>query len=438
MTTQPQATASRTEEVLRKHKEFIWPAVGNYYQHPLAVDRGQMQYVWDLEGRKYLDFFGGILTISVGHANPKVTGKIKAQVDRLQHMSTLYPNEAIVDLAEKVAQITPGRLQKSFFTNSGTEANEAAILLARMATGSYDVVALRHAYSGASALTKAVTAHAPYRRAGVISVGVAHAINPYCYRCPLGLKYPDCEVACAKDVENLIQTGTSGQIAAFIAEPIQGVGGFITPPPEYFKIVFQAVKRYGGLFISDEVQTGFGRTGKRWFGIEQWEVVPDIITCAKGMGNGVPIGATVTTSELAGSYQGLTISTFGGNPVTSVAARATIAVIEEEDLLENAHTVGSYFRAALEELQRKYPVIGDVRGMGLMQALELVKDRETKEPAPEATAQLMERTRDNGLLIGKGGLYGNVIRLAPMLNISKADVDDAVRLLDKSFAELRL
>ena len=273
-----------------------------------------MQHVWDLDGRQYLDFFGGILTISVGHTNPKVTGKIKAQVDRLQHTSTLYPNEAIVDLAEKVAQITPGNLQKSFFTNSGSEANEAAVLLARMATGSYDVVGLRHSYSGGSSLTKAMTAQAPWRKAGIISVGISHAINPYCYRCPLGLTYPDCGVACANDVENLIQTGTSGQIAAFLAEPIQGVGGFITPPPEYFKIVFNTVKKYGGLFISDEVQTGFGRTGKHWFGIEHWEVVPDIITCAKGMGNGVPVGATVTTTELANSFQGLTISTFGGNP----------------------------------------------------------------------------------------------------------------------------
>ena len=303
MTTQPKQT-TRSEEVVRKHKEYLWPAVTNFYKQPLVADHASMQHVWDVEGRKYLDFFGGILTVSVGHANPKITGPVKAQVDRLQHLSTLYPNEAIVALAEKVAPITPGALKSSFFTSSGTEANEAAILLARMATGSFDIVALRHAYSGGSSLTKSVTAQAPWRKSGIISVGIAHAINPYCYRCPLGLKYPDCEVACANDVENLIQTGTSGHIAAFIAEPIQGVGGFITPPPEYFKIVFKAVKKYGGLFISDEVQTGFGRTGKKWFGIEHWEVTPDIMTCAKGMANGAPIGATITTKELAASYQG--------------------------------------------------------------------------------------------------------------------------------------
>ncbi len=437
METKTQIDTTKSEEVVRKHREYIWPAVANFYERPLVADRARMQYVWDLEGRKYLDFFGGILTISVGHTNPKVTSKIKAQVDRLQHISTLYPTEPMVDLAEKIAQIAPGKLQKSFFSNSGTEANEAALLLARMATGSFDIIGLRHGYSGASALAKSVTGQSPWRAGGVISVGVAHAINPYCYRCPLDLKYPDCGVACAKDVENLIQTSTSGHIAAFMAEPIQGVGGFITPPPEYFRIVFNTVKKYGGLFISDEVQTGFGRTGKHWFGIEHWEVVPDVITCAKGMGNGVPVGATVTTSELAASYRGMTISTFGGNPVTSVAARATIEVIEEENLRENAASVGAYFREKLDELREKHSLIGEVRGKGLMQGIELVKDRGTKEPAPEATTRLLERTRENGLLIGKGGLYGNVVRLSPMLNISKADVDEAVRVLDKSFSEIQ-
>ncbi len=368
------ARSARSEEAIAKHKKYLWPSVTNYFQQPLVADRGEMQHLWDVEGNKYLDFFGGILTVSVGHCNPKITSKVNAQVN---------------------------------------------------------------AYSGGSALAKAVTAHAPYRKAGVISVGISHAVNPYCYRCPLHLKYPDCEVACADDVENLIQTGTSGNIAAFIAEPIQGVGGFITPPKEYFKIVFKIVKKYGALFIADEVQTGWGRTGKKWFGIENWEVIPDMITSAKGMANGAPVGLTVTTPEIAGSFQGANIATFGGNPVTSVAAKATIELIEEENLLENADVVGKYFRGKLEELQAKHSLIGDVRGMGLMQALELVKDRKTKEPAPEAATQVMERARQNGLLIGKGGLYGNTIRMAPMLNTTKPDVDEAIKLLDKSFSEVR-
>lgn len=438
MTVSPKGSDPRSEEVVRKHKEFIWPSVTNYYQKPLVADHGSMQYLWDIEGNKYLDFFGGIVTIGVGHCNPKVTSKINAQVNKLQHTSTLFPNEAVVALAEKLAQITPGKLQKSFFTSSGTEANEAAILLSRMASPSYDIVALRHAYSGGSSLAKSVTAQSAWRRSGVISVGISHAINPYCYRCPLHLTYPSCGVACANDVENVIQTTTSGQIAAFIAEPIQGVGGFITPPKEYFKIVHRIVKNYGGAYISDEVQTGWGRTGKKWWGIEQWEVTPDIITSAKSMANGVPVGLTIATAELADKFQGLNIATFGGNPVTSVAARAVIEVIEEDNLMENTCVVGGYFRQKLEELQQKYQLIGEVRGMGMMQALELVKDRQTKEPAAQETNAVLEAARNNGLLVGKGGMYANVIRMAPPMNISKADVDEGIRLLDKSFSEVRV
>lgn len=423
-------------EIIEKHKTYLFSAVTNYYSDPLVADHAEGKYVWDIDGRRYLDFFGGILTIGVGHCNPKVTGPIKRQVDRLQHTSTVYPNEQIVALAEKLAQITPGRLQKSFFTNSGTEADETAVMLARMATGSFDVVALRHGYSGASMLAKSLTGHSPWRRGGVVSVGVTHALNPYCYRCPFGLSYPDCGVACAKDVENVIQTTTSGHIAAFLAEPIQGVGGFVTPPPEYFKIVFNIVKKYGGLFIADEVQTGFGRTGKKWFGIEHWEVEPDILTAAKAMANGVPVGATIATPEVADAFQGLTISTFGGNPVTCAAARATIQVIEEDKLLDNVEAVGGYFRKKLEELKEKHSLIGDVRGMGLMQGVELVKDRKTKEPAPQETNALMERAREQGLLIGKGGLYGNVLRIAPPMNINKGDIDEAIAMMDKALSEV--
>jgi 4-aminobutyrate aminotransferase len=308
--------------------------------------------------------------------------------------------------------------------------------MARMHTGNFEVVALRHGYSGRSSLARGLNGMSTWRR-GTIEVGIVHAINPYCYRCPPGLKYPDCEVACAKDIENTIQFSTSGRIAAFLAEPIQGVGGFITPPKEYFKVAFSIVKQYGGDFISDEVQTGWGRTGRKWFGIEHWEVEPDMITSAKGMGNGIPIGLTVASPEIADSFQGLTISTFGGNPVTCATAKAVIDVIEEDDLRTNAAEVGGYFRKKLEELQQKHPLIGDVRGMGLMQALELVEDRTTKQPSPAGTNAIMEEARKCGLLIGKGGFYGNVIRMSPPLNISKADVDEAVRILDESFAAIR-
>jgi 4-aminobutyrate aminotransferase-like enzyme len=425
------------EEILKKHKQYLFPSINNYYSDPLVTDHASMQYVWDVEGKKYLDFFGGIVTISVGHSNPRITSKVKAQIDKIQHASTVFPNEAIVALAEKLAQITPGEISQSFISNSGTEANELAVQIARMFTGRYEIVALRHGYSGRSEIGQSLTAHSTWRKSlPVPSPGFVHAMNPYCYRCPLGKTYPSCEVACARDVEAVIQTSTSGQIAAFFAEPIQGVGGFITPPKEYFKIVFKIIKNYGGLFIADEVQTAWGRTGKRWFGIEQWEVTPDIITSAKGLANGVPVGVTMTRPEIAGSFQGLQISTFGGNPVTSVAAKATIDLIEEDRLMDNADVVGRYYREGLEGLQEKFEPIGDVRGMGLLQAMEFVQDRVSKEPDAAMTNRFMEECRNRGLLVGKGGLHGNVVRTSPPLNISKTDVDEAIKIMDQALTAI--
>jgi 4-aminobutyrate aminotransferase-like enzyme len=438
MGSQVSSPASREltqEELTRKQKQYLFPSVTTYYPKPLTLVRGEMQRVWDLDAREYLDFFGGIVTVSVGHCHPRVTAAMKKQIDTLQHVSTCFINVPQVELAEKLAQIAPHGITKSYFTNSGTEANETAVQIARVHTGNFEVVALRHGYSGRSALARGMTGLNTWRR-GTLEVGIVHAINPYCYRCPFGLKYPDCGIACARDVENVIQTSTSGAIAAFLAEPIQGVAGFVTPPKEYFKIVFDIVKRYGGDFISDEVQTGWGRTGGKWFGIQQWEVTPDILTAAKGLANGQPVGLTMARPEIADSFQGLTISTFGGNPVTCTAARAVIAVIEEDDLRTNATIVGDYFRQKLEELRDRYQVIGDVRGMGLMQALELVRDRQTKEPASPETNRLMDECRKQGLLVGKGGLHGNVIRMSPPLNITKADVDEACEKLQAAFAAL--
>ncbi len=423
------------DEIVRKHKDYLFNCVTTYYKDPLVIDHGKGQYLCDLEGKQYLDFLGGIVTISVGHANEKVTSKIKAQIDRVQHTSTLFPSEPIVALAEKMANISPGKLQKCYFTNSGSEANEVAVLTARMHTGNYELIALRHGYSGHTQLTKSLTGLGTWRKAGIVPFGIVHAPGPYCYRCPYGLTYPTCELHCARDIEEVIRTSTGGAVAGLLAETIQGLGGVVVPPPGYFKIVANIVRNYGGLFISDEVQAGFGRTGKRWFGIEHWEVEPDIMTCAKGMANGVPIGCTITRPEIADSYKGLTISTFGGNPVTCVAAKATIDLIEEDRLMDNAETAGKRFREGLESLKGKHASIGDVRGMGLMQGLELVKDRKTKEPASDLANKVLERTRANGLIIGKGGLYANVLRMSPPLNIPVADVDQAVAILDKSLAE---
>ena len=423
------------KEIIEKQKKYLFSCVSTYYDEPLVVDHAKDQYVYDAEGKEFLDFFGGILTVSVGHCHDKVTGAIDEQTHKLQHMSTLYANEPQVRLAEKLAQITPGRLEKSFFTNSGTEANETAVLLAQIHTRCQDIIALRHSYSGRSYLALSLSAQSSWRLMPNVVPGVHHIANAYCYRCPFGLTYPSCDLKCATDAEEAIQTMTSqGRVAAFIAEPIQGVGGFIVPPKEYFREIVGIIRKYGGLFICDEVQTGWGRTGGKMFGIEHWDVEPDIMTFAKGMANGVPIGATIATPEVADSMQGNTISTFGGNPVTAAAARATIEVIEEERLVENARVMGNRLREGLNALKAKYPIIGDVRGMGLMQGVELVGEK--KKPDVANTKRVMELTKNNGLLIGKGGTYGNVLRLAPQLNADKDQIDQALWVLDQSFAQL--
>jgi 4-aminobutyrate aminotransferase len=425
-----------TADLISKQKEFIWPCAATYYAEPIALERGEGMYVWDTEGNRYLDCFGGVLTTSIGHARPEVVEAVSAQIAKIGHTSALYINRPQVELAEKIAEITPGNLKKSFFTNSGTEADETAMVLARIYTGRSEIIALRHAYHGRSVMNMTASGHSTWKVAGSLTQGIVHAHPPYCYRCPFNLEPESCAMECARDVEELIQTSTSGQVAAFIAEPILGVGGFITPPKDYFKVVTEIIRRYGGIFICDEVQTGWGRTGDVWCGIEHWEVEPEVMTFAKGMANGTPIGCTTAIPEIADKYPGLTFSTFGGNPVTSVAALATIRVIEENELPRNARVVGDYLRSKLEELKDKYPVIGDVRGMGLMQAIEFVKDRQTKEPDPQSVLRVFEETRKCGVLIGKGGLWSNVIRIAPPLIASKSDIDEMVAGLDTAFSSL--
>jgi 4-aminobutyrate aminotransferase-like enzyme len=427
-------TKAAPSETVRKHKEFLFPAVATYYKEPLALVRGEGMHVWDDQGNRYLDCFGGVLTVSVGHAHPKVNAAVVEQVGAIQHTSTLYANKPQSDLAEKLYQITPGRLKKSFFTNSGTEADDTAVHAAKLATGRQEIVVLRHSYSGRSATALSAAGHSTWRPLPPQVAGIVHARAPYCYRCPFKLSYPECGLQCAEDIEDLIMTSTTGEIAAFMAEPVLGVGGFIVPPAGYFERAVEIARKHGGLFIADEVQTAWGRTGDKWFGIEHWNVEPDILTSAKGLGNGVPVGITTATPEVADKFPGLTFSTFGGNPVSMAAALAVIRVIEEEDLKTNAAAVGAYLRQRLEELKEKHPVIGDVRGLGLMQALELVKDRETKEPAPEALLQVFEETRRRGVLIGKGGLYGNVIRTGMPLISTKDNVDEMIEALDTAFA----
>jgi len=423
--------------VRAKHAEFLFPCVANYYEEPVVITRAEGTRVADIEGREYLDFFGGILTVSLSHCHPAVADAVSQQVRTLGHTSTLYPTENLVRTAERLARLTPGKLKKSFFSNSGTEADETAVMLAKIHTGKSEIIALRHGYSGRSLLSTNLTAHANWRLLPTQVAGIKHAPAPYCYRCPFGATYPSCDVRCASDLEELIQTTTCGQPAAFLAEPVQGVGGFVTPPKEYFQVAVGIVRKYGGLFICDEVQTGFGRTGGKWFGIEHWGVEPDIMTFAKGIANGFPVGATIATDEVANSFTGASICTFGGNPVSMAATDATLATMESEDIPKRSAELGAVLRDRLDGFKETFPFIGDVRGMGLMQALELVEDRATKQPAPAKTNALMEAAKRHGLLLGKGGLYGNTIRMAPPMLISRSELDEALDRLGRALAKVK-
>jgi 4-aminobutyrate aminotransferase-like enzyme len=425
-------TVATHESILERYKRVMFPAAAPYHgDNPLIVSHAKDQYIYDVDGRRYLDFFGGVLTVSVGHCNDEVTKATHEQLDKVQHTTTIYINEIMVRLAEKVAELAPGRLQKVYFTSSGTEANETAVLAARMYTGNPTIITLRHAYSGRSMTAMSLTAHGTWRLGGVVDPYIRHVRNPYTFRAPAGMSAEQLVDLCIQDLEETLATVTDGKIAAFMAEPIQGVGGFIVPPMDYFKRVYPIIKAAGGVFIADEVQTGWGRTGDKWFGIEQWGVEPDIMTFAKGMGNGTPIGCTITTPEIADAVKGATFSTFGGNPVTMATALATIEYIEKHDLKRNAAVQGAALRAKLEELKQEFNWIGEVRGMGLMQALEIVKPG-TTEPDPARTMALMNAAKDHGLLIGKGGLYGNVIRISPHLNVSSADMTAGCDIIAKA------
>ena len=418
---------SKAGEVRDRHRQFLFPCAPPYYQDPLVLVRGEGAVVEDAEGRKFLDLFSGILTTSVGHCHPEVVERVRQQVGVLGHTSTLYLTENQVQVAEALADLAPGDLTQSFFTNSGTEAVETAIMLACLSTGRSEIIALRHGYSGRSFLTTNLTAHAPWRPLATSIPGIKHVMSPYPYRCPFGSPCDEgCLDALARDLEEVIATTTNGKPAAFFAETIQGVGGYIVPPPGYFQRAAEIIHHYGGLFICDEVQTGFGRTGEKWFGIQHWEVEPDIMVMAKGIANGFPVGATITRPEIAQAWTAKTISTFGGNPVSMAAATATLEVMAREDTPKRSQFQGTQLRKGLEELGDRYAWIGEVRGMGLMQALELVEDPMTKEASPSKAQALLEAAKEEGVLLGLGGLEGHVIRLGPSMLITEEEVAEGL------------
>ncbi len=431
-------TASKTQDLRARQQKYLAPSLTNmlyYGDDPIAVDHAKDQYLWDVEGTRYLDFFGGILTVSIGHCNDEVVEATYRQMKRTGHTSTLYINEITLKVAEKIAELTPGRLQHSFFTNSGTEADETAIMAARVYTGNTDIIALRHAYSGRSSAMMGMTAHANWKLGGVYDGTIKHVRSPNMYRRPDGMSEAAYLDFLVEDFEDFLATSTDGKIAAFMAEPIQGVGGFGVVPKEYFKRILPLVKAAGGVLIIDEVQTGWGRTGRYWCGIEHWGVEPDIMTFAKGIANGAPVGCTVMTPEVAEALSGLTLSTYGGNPVSMAQTYATISYIEKHKLWENAETQGGALRAFMDGQGERYDFIGDVRGMGLMQAFEMVQPGTRKPDAARANA-LVNAARKRGLLIGKGGRYSNVNRIAPHLNVSAQDMTAGCDLLGQALADI--
>ena len=427
------ASASTGREILERHAEVLFPAVRPLYREPVVLDRGSGVWVTDVDGNEYLDVFAGILTTSVGHCHPRVTEAVAEQAGRLGHTSTLYVTSPQVEAAERLRSMAPGSLSRTFFTNSGTEAIETALTLAQVHTGRSEIIALRQAYHGRSTLATNVTAHSAWRPLATSVPGIKHTLSPYPYRCPFRQPCDDsCVESFAADLEDVIRTTTNGRPAALICETIQGVGGYIVPPPRYFQLMAEIIRKHGGLLIIDEVQAGFGRTGDHWFGIEHWGVEPDIMVMAKGIAGGMPVGATMARPEVAESWTGKTISTFGGHPVCMAGMVAVLDVMEEADVRTNASVRGAEMRTALSGLQADHPWIGDVRGMGLMQALELVEDPETKEPSPMKAKALLEAAKDEGLLIGIGGLHGHVIRLGPSLLLTEDECAEAMARLTRA------
>ena len=426
------ATVSPAEH--QRGRLFSW--VKPYYREPLVIRQAEGVRVRDADGSSYLDFFAGILTTSVGHCHPDVVARVQEQAARLGHTSTLYVTEGQLEVADTLTRLAPGGLNRVAFTNSGTEAVETAIQAACCYTGRSEIIALRHSYSGRSILATNLTGHAPWRPMASSVAGIKHARAPYVFRSPLGR-----DVALAEhtrffldDLVEVIETTTSGRPAALLVETIMGVGGFIVPPPGYLEGAAEIIRSYGGVLISDEVQAGFGRTGSHWFGCQHFGVEPDLMVMAKGIANGFPVAATMATDEVADAWAGLSVSTYGGNPVSMAATSATLEVMEREDVPERSRVRGGQLRNGLEELGRRYPWIGEVRGMGLMQALELVTDPRSRAPDAARARALMEAAREEGLLIGAGGLNGNVIRIGPSMLITEGETAEGLERLERACA----
>jgi alanine-glyoxylate transaminase/(R)-3-amino-2-methylpropionate-pyruvate transaminase len=430
-------TGPSRAQVLALRQRYAHPSVFTLYREPLMLVEGYMQYLYDETGRRYLDLFAGIATVACGHSHPTIVARVQEQAATLQHASTIYLHPNLARLAERLASKMPPGLEVTYFVNSGSEANDLAVTMARLYTGNSDVIATRNAYHGGSPSAMALTSHHTWKFPTQQSAGIHHAVCPDPYRSPFSGTPEEIASKSAADIHELIRYGTPGRIAAFIAEPIQGVGGVTYGAPNYLREAYGVVREHGGLCIADEVQTGFGRTGDHYWGFQAFGVVPDIVTMAKGIGNGTPLAAVTTRREIAQALtQRIHFNTFGGNPVSMAAGLAVLDVIDEDGLQENARVVGARLKTGLRALMARHRLIGDVRGMGLMLGVELVRDRGTQVPAKEETLHVLEHLRELGALVGKGGLDGNVLRIKPPLCITAEDADFAVDALSRALAQV--
>ncbi|KAM4706691.1 alanine--glyoxylate aminotransferase 2, mitochondrial [Discoglossus pictus] len=434
------------ERIVEIRKKHLSTTLLTVYKKPLLLHQGHMQWLFDYEGRRYLDMLAGIVTVSVGHCHPKVTAATQKQLGRIWHMSNIYLHSPIHEYAEKLANLFPGNLKVIFLTNSGGEANDLALFMARIHTKNSDIISFRGGYHGANPYALGVTAFSSYKHGAVNSAGCHTTMNPDVFRGIWGGSHcrdspvqtirkcscsPECCEAKDKYIDQLketLDTGVSKNIAGFIAEPIQGVGGAVQYPKEFLKEAYQIIRNKGGLCIADEVQTGFGRTGSHYWGFQTHDVVPDIVTMAKGIGNGYPMGAVVTTPEIANSFaDSLHFNTFGGNPVACSVGSAVLDAIDEDGLQKNCAEVGTYMLLELAKLRDMFEIVGDVRGKGLMVGIEMVTDKETCKPLPTEEMNLIwEDCKDMGVIIGKGGLYNQTFRIKPPMCITKEDVDFTV------------
>lgn len=417
-----------------RHQQVLPSWLALYYRQPIALVGGEGRRVKDAEGTEYLDFFGGILTTMTGYNVPEVVEAIQRQSERILHSSTLYLIEQQIELAEKLAELSGIPDAKVFFTNSGTEANDAAMLLATTYRRSNEVLAIRNSYHGRSFAAVSLTGNRSWSPSSLGPLNVTYVHGGYRYRSPFGhLLDEDYIAACVDDLRDLLNVATAGDVACMIAEPIQGVGGFVTPPDGFFGAMKAELDKHGILFVSDEVQTGWGRTGENFWGYQAHGMVPDLITFAKGLGNGLALGGVIGRAEIMDCLTANSISTFGGNPLSTAGALANLQYVLENDLQTNSLKVGQRLRSRIDHLADQHEIIGDVRGKGLMIGVELVHPG-GRDPNPEVAGRIMEEARAGGLLIGKGGMYGNVLRIAPPLTLTEEEADEGFEILSDAVA----